>query len=264
MHAVRAILLLVTLAAAAQAQLETCDGAYARYVELLGVCPAPATCAECKTAISSIDDSTLSSWKTGLTACGNLPEGNGLKSMAQIATYFNYQWLYSLAFQCGHDASIVKVSPPALNTCDGANVRYLQLQNTCPSSGTGPRTPATCDSAACKEAITSIDDNTLSSMKAGLTACGGNLHDSYLNYQYLYSLAGQCGHDASTVKVTPPALNTCDGAYARYLSFSSACPYPYSPTTKCGNASCATAISFFNDSTLSTMNTGFMACGNLN
>ena len=56
---------------------------------------------------------------TGFTACGKLPDSDttGLKSFAVYATYFNYQSLNSLAIQCGHPASTVKVTPPALNTC---------------------------------------------------------------------------------------------------------------------------------------------------
>jgi hypothetical protein len=74
-----------------------------------------ATCGNtaCKTAISSIDDSTLSLIKTGLTACGNLPDSDttGLKSAAVYATYVNYQYLSSIATQCGHPARTVKLTP---------------------------------------------------------------------------------------------------------------------------------------------------------
>ena len=38
---------------------------------------------------------------------------------------------------------------------------------------------------------------------------------TYVNYQYLSSLARGCGLPASTVTVTLPALNTCYGAYTR-------------------------------------------------
>ena len=39
---------------------------------------------------------------------------------------------------------------------------------------------------------------------------------TYVNYQYLSSLATMCGLPAITVKLTPPALDTCDGAYAKF------------------------------------------------
>jgi hypothetical protein len=53
-------------------------------------------------------------------ACGNLPENDGKKSLAVYATYVEYAYLYGLANQCGLPASTVKLTPPALDTCDGA------------------------------------------------------------------------------------------------------------------------------------------------
>ena len=43
---------------------------------------------------------------------------------------------------------------------------------------------------------------------------------TYVNYQYLYSLATMCGLPASTVKLTQPAFGTCDGAYWKFNSLS--------------------------------------------
>jgi hypothetical protein len=263
-HTVRGILLLVALVAPAQAQpaLNTCDGANNRLVEFNTAC---FECGNtCTTAISTIDDNTLSLMKTGFTACGNLPEGDGRKSAAVYATLMNYQYLISLATKCGLPASTVQVPPPAPNTCHGAWARYHELYYACPGNNTGPRTPATCGNDACKAAITSIDDSTLSSIKTGFNATGCGYAPTSFGYLDLYRLAVDfCGLPASTVQVPPPALNTCDGAWARLNTFSGACTFsgPYSPTTKCGNTSCATAISFFNDSTLSSIKTGFNAAG---
>ena len=59
-----------------------------------------------------------------MQACGNLPEGDGKKSLAVYATYVNYAYLYDLATWCGLPASTVTVTPPALDTCDGAYTKY--------------------------------------------------------------------------------------------------------------------------------------------
>ena len=60
-----------------------------------------------------------------MQACGNLPEGDGRKSLAVYATYVNYAYLYALATGCGLPASTVTL--PALNTCDGAYTRFQFL-----------------------------------------------------------------------------------------------------------------------------------------
>ena len=62
-----------------------------------------------------------------MQACGNLPEGDGKKSFAVYATDVNYPYLYGLATGCSLAASTVKVTPPALNTCDGAYTRLVDL-----------------------------------------------------------------------------------------------------------------------------------------
>ena len=59
--------------------------------------------------------------------CGNLPEDDGKKSLAVYATYVNYPYLYGLATGCSLAASTVKVTPPALDTCDGAYTRLVDL-----------------------------------------------------------------------------------------------------------------------------------------
>ena len=62
-----------------------------------------------------------------MQACGNLPEGDGRKSLAVYATYVNYAYLYALATGCGLPASTVTVTPPALDTCDGAYAKFIVL-----------------------------------------------------------------------------------------------------------------------------------------
>ena len=63
-----------------------------------------------------------------MQACGNLPEGDGKKSLAVYATYVNYAYLYGLATWCGLATSTVKVTLPALDTCDGAYAKFNVLQ----------------------------------------------------------------------------------------------------------------------------------------
>ncbi len=69
-HTVRGILLLVALVAPAQAQpaLNTCEGARDGFLALNSACSAQACGNTCATAISSIDDNTLSLVVTGFTA----------------------------------------------------------------------------------------------------------------------------------------------------------------------------------------------------
>ena len=40
------------------------------------------------------------------------------------------------------------------------------------------------------------------------------------NYQFIYARATACGLPASTVTLTPPAPNTCDGAITRWMNLS--------------------------------------------
>ena len=61
-----------------------------------------------------------------MQACGNLPEGDGRKSLAVYATYVVGS-LYALATGCGLPASTVKVTLPALDTCDGAIARLVMF-----------------------------------------------------------------------------------------------------------------------------------------
>ena len=82
---------------------------------------APNTCACCTYCVG------VSYWTAGaapVQACGNLPEDDWKKSYAGFATWFNYEYLNYLATECGLPASTVTVTPPALNTCDGAYTRF--------------------------------------------------------------------------------------------------------------------------------------------
>ena len=130
----------------------------------------------------------------------------------------------------------------ALDTCDGAMQWFVALDVACPGAmlpstlvdGKRMYSPSSCGNHVCAEAISSFDDAALSLMKAGFTACGAlpaghplkeyemykdwmNTHDAS---EYLLQFARDCGLPASTVKLTPPALYTCDGALQRLQDFS--------------------------------------------
>ncbi len=64
-----------------------------------------------------------------MQACGQLqlPEGDDRKNGTFLSTYFGYAVFYSVSADCGHPASTVKLTPPALDTCDGALARYVVI-----------------------------------------------------------------------------------------------------------------------------------------
>ena len=123
------LLALAVLARPATAQLDTCDGAVAKFTAIEEqACPgsSPSTCgnAACAAAISSIDDTTLSLMKTGFTACGALPDGDPKKSSSVFNTT-SIIVIYSITMLCGLPTSTMKLPLPALDTCDGAVARFL-------------------------------------------------------------------------------------------------------------------------------------------
>ena len=75
--------------------------------------------------ISSLDDEALSSIKAGFTACGDLPNDSPNKNYVSMKDQFNYMMILQLTIECGLNASAVKLTPPALDTCDGASTRLM-------------------------------------------------------------------------------------------------------------------------------------------
>ena len=47
---------------------------------------------------------------------------------------------------------------------------------------------------------------------------GYTVYAAYFNYLFIYGRATECGFPASTVTLTPPAPNTCDGAITRLMT----------------------------------------------
>lgn len=53
-------------------------------------------------------------------ACAALPVDDWRKEFAYYASYFNYATIFERATACGLPASTVKLTPPELDSCDGA------------------------------------------------------------------------------------------------------------------------------------------------
>ena len=82
----------------------------------------PNTCACCTYCVG------VSYWAGGgalVQACGNLPENDGRKSLADTATYVEYAYLYMMATWCGLAASTVTLTP---NTCEYAITRLMGFE----------------------------------------------------------------------------------------------------------------------------------------
>ena len=95
---------------------------------------------------------------------------------AAYSDIMGYTWLSEIAMSCGHPASTVTVTSPALDTCEGAMVTLNAMSGgTCRrernADGNEEHTPASCGHAECAELISSIDDDALAKMKTGLQVC---------------------------------------------------------------------------------------------
>ena len=62
-----------------------------------------------------------------LQACAALPDGNELKGNSGLKDYFGVLLLGSYVGECGLPASTLKLTPPALTTCEGAAYKYSSL-----------------------------------------------------------------------------------------------------------------------------------------
>ena len=62
-----------------------------------------------------------------LQACAAEPEGHPRKMYADYDDYHFFQYLTDRAQNCGLPASTVKLSPPALATCEGAVNKYTSI-----------------------------------------------------------------------------------------------------------------------------------------
>jgi len=80
------------------------------------------------------------------------------------------RWIES---DCGLPADTVKLTPPALDTCEGAKARWGLLGGQCPESADGEHTPATCGPGTeCPALISTFDDATVSQLRAGYAVAG--------------------------------------------------------------------------------------------
>jgi cysteine-rich repeat protein len=78
-----------------------------------------ATCgnAACAAVISSINDATMSSLKTGFTACAALPDSDGRKAYGNNITAMNYEWFKNRSNECGFPANTVKLTQVKRKGC---------------------------------------------------------------------------------------------------------------------------------------------------
>ena len=61
-----------------------------------------------------------------MQACADLPDGHPMKVYGGIV--LTYTALNDRATECGLAASTVTLTPPALDTCEGAAVRYNAIE----------------------------------------------------------------------------------------------------------------------------------------
>ena len=177
----------------------------------------PASCGNstaCKDLISSLDDAAMAQIKTGLEKCANDPDPN-MAEAAQQAQYVSYATISYVASGCGFPASTVKVSAPALDTCEGAVATWTGLYGAvCPreegENDEENHTPASCGSStACKDLISSLDDCAMVKIKTGLEKCandpnmaGAAQYAQNVNHSAIFDIAGRCGFPADTVSTS--------------------------------------------------------------
>ena len=164
---------------------------------------------------------------------------------------------------------------PALDTCAGAVAFVDDLKGTVCHKDGDSYTPASCgNSSACKELISSFDDNDLSKIDLGLEACanvtgyeGYAAYVGYLDYSEFLSISNACGFPAGTVTLSPPGLDTCAGARAVLGDVDGTVCHKDGhlyTSASCGSSTtCKELISSINDTVLAKIDTGFEACANV-
>ena len=152
-------------------------------------------------------------------ACGSTPGLEGVADYAPyVRYYFSHTMLSATARSCGHPAGTVKLTPAAINTCEGA-VHWIQSFGfECPPVlGTEEEySPDSCGAqTGCDEFIAAMDDARAAQTRAGLTECAGPsvsesspfrgyaAYAQFDQHGYLSMIATACGLPAETVKVSP-------------------------------------------------------------
>merc|ERR1719163_644078 len=114
----------------------------------------------------------------------------------------------------------------------------------------------------------------MAQMKTGFEKCADPntaQHAQYVSYATISRIASGCGFPAGTVKASPPALDTCEGAVAKFSGLNGAvCPQEegendeenHTPAS-CGNSTaCKDLISSLDDCAMAQMKTGLEKCAN--
>ena len=148
---------------------------------------------------------------------------------AQYSTFVGYSWLAGIASTCGHPASTVKVTPPALDTCEGAVFKFESLTSKTPC---GSEKGVMCGSGA-------TDSECMHCTSSDQEKC--NSDHCRWNEAAVAKEDGSNVYDGQILKCEPTP--------------SEEDPMVQTPDS-CGNAECAAFISSIDDDALANMKTG--------
>ena len=270
--------------------LSTCRGAYRKFLEMssscgdndddargkcrttLGdICPprTGTTCASdaCVGFIASVTDAVVQDMSTGLASCTG--EDAWLQADADEArlTYA----VRSTASECELTSVL---TPPPLNTCEGANSKVRELFSSCGKDDDDDhhhtlRTDATCASDACVSFMSNMTDEALQEMTTGIASCPAE--DVSLSTVMLTWVVRKAASDCGlATALTPQPLSTCVGAYLKTGELFSSCgdddddndDDDHTPRTDatCASEACVSFISSVTDEALQDMTTGVASC----
>ena len=196
---------------------------------------------------------------------------------------FHVQFSYVIGTTIDTEDVRVNILGPALDTCAGAVAFVDDLDGTVCRKDGDSYTSASCgNSTTCKELISSFNDNARAKIDTGLQECanvaGYEEYADYvgaLNYAVLLSISNGCGFPAGTVTLSPPGLDTCAGARAKWGGTSTTCKTEQVTASdgtvdtahtlaSCGSSTeCKDWISSINDTILAEIQTGYQACANV-
>jgi hypothetical protein len=129
----------------------------------------------------------------------------------------------------------------------------------------------TACSSTCTNFISTIDESLLNSISMGVGDCDSlpesNRPDSMqsaLRFEtYYWTVVAKCGLGEDVFKLTPPAFDTCGGAYYFHedLAFKCATFNGTRSPQSCGNTLCEQKLREYTDEIYSLVRAGFQSCG---
>ena len=166
-------------------------------------------------------------------ACAGHPTYAGYEAYSNFTAYTVYTSLSQIASSCGHPASTVTVTPPALDTCEGAMVKFSALSSeTCRREKQQVR----CGSGA-------SDSECMHCTSSDPASC--NSEHCQWNEAATAKADGSNVYDGQVQKCEPTQT---EGH-----------PEEHTPAS-CGHAECAELISSIDDDALAKMKTGLQVC----